>query len=379
MRAVFPAHWAVLPFGEAIKDVTSNYQKVQKSEYNDVGIFPIVDQGQQLYGGFTSDSSLVSLESYPSIVFGDHTRIFKFINEPFCLGADGAKVLEPKVMLDKKFLFYYLSSLHIESVGYSRHFKFLKENVVPVPPLAEQKRIAAILNKADAIRRKRQQAIQLADDFLRAVFLDMFGDPVTNPKGFKKSKLTDLADVITGFAFKSAEYVQDSDGPVRLCRGVNTLTGYFEWKDTAFWDSKKLKGLNHYKLESGDVVLAMDRPWISSGLKVCVFPENERDTYLVQRVARIRPKQPGYTDYLYSSILSPAFEKHCCPTETTVPHISPIELKNFEILTPDEDSVKKYHDVVSKLRKSKIGMEMSFTEANQIFNSLSQKAFSGKL
>ena len=55
----------------------------------------------------------------------------------------------------------------------------------PLPPLPEQKRIAAILDKAEAIRRKRQQAIQLADDFLRAVFLDMFGDPVTNPKGWE--------------------------------------------------------------------------------------------------------------------------------------------------------------------------------------------------
>lgn len=188
-----------------------------------------------------------------------------------------------------------------------------------------------------------------------------------------------LADVITGFAFKSAEYVEDSDDAVRLCRGVNTLTGYFEWKDTAFWDSNKINGLHNYKLEAGDVILAMDRPWISSGLKVCVFPENERDTYLVQRVARIRSKQPRYTDYLYSSILSPAFEKHCCPTETTVPHISPVELKNFEILVPDEKSVSKYHDIVSKLRRSKDRMEMNLTEANQIFNSLSQKAFSGQL
>lgn len=255
----------------------------------------------------------------------------------------------------------------------------IKELEIPLPPLDEQKRIAAILDKADAIRRKRQQAIQLADDFLRAVFLDMFGDPVTNPKGFKKAAITELSDIITGYAFKSAEYVQDGENSVRLCRGANTLTGYFEWKDTAYWDRDKLKGIENYIINSGDVILAMDRPWISSGLKVCVFPENQRTTYLVQRVARIRPKQAIYIDYLYSCILSSAFEKHCCPTETTVPHISPVELKNFEVLVPDEKLVQKYHDVVFKVRSSMLAMEKSLLEANSAFNSLSQKAFAGEL
>ncbi|MFP3423425.1 restriction endonuclease subunit S [Pseudoalteromonas sp. SIMBA_162] len=250
---------------------------------------------------------------------------------------------------------------------------------VEVPPLDEQKRIAAILDKADAIRRKRQQAIQLADDFLRSVFLDMFGDPITNPKGFKKAAITEMSEVITGYAFKSAEYVQDSENSVRLCRGANTLTGYFEWKDTAYWDKDKLKGIESYIINSGDVILAMDRPWISSGLKVCIFPENQRTTYLVQRVARIRPKQAIYTDYLYSCILSSAFEKHCCPTETTVPHISPVELKNFEVLVPDKKLVQKYHDVVFKVRSSMLAMEESLLEANSAFNSLSQKAFAGEL
>lgn len=70
----------------------------------------------------------------------------------------------------------------------------IRSTEIPLPPLPEQKRIATILDKADAIRRKRQQAIQLADDFLRAVFLDMFGDPVTNPKGWNVVELSTLVD-----------------------------------------------------------------------------------------------------------------------------------------------------------------------------------------
>ncbi|HCA6418170.1 TPA: restriction endonuclease subunit S, partial [Pseudomonas aeruginosa] len=76
------------------------------------------------------------------------------------------------------------SALAAGAVVKNLNIDLVKGVEIPLPPLPEQKRIAAILDKADAIRRKRQQAIQLADDFLRAVFLDMFGDPVTNPKGW---------------------------------------------------------------------------------------------------------------------------------------------------------------------------------------------------
>lgn len=85
---------------------------------------------------------------------------------------------------------------------------------VPVPELAEQKRIAVILDKADAIRRKRQQAIELADQFLRAVFLDMFGDPVTNPKGWETRKLGSLVKVVSGATpSKSREEFWTGDYP----------------------------------------------------------------------------------------------------------------------------------------------------------------------
>lgn len=256
---------------------------------------------------------------------------------------------------------------------------FLKGFEIPLPPLPEQKRIAAILDKADAIRRKRQQAIRLADDFLRAVFLHMFGDPVANPKNLRKGPITELADIITGNAFKSDEYVSDSRAAVRLCRGTNVLTSYFDWSDTAYWPIDQLNGLERYLLSSGDVILAMDRPWISSGLKVCVFREEEIDTYLVQRVARLRPKEVVFSEYIYSCVKLQAFEKHCCPTETTVPHISPVELRGYEVLIPDKAAIYNYHVAVEKVKSAIAGMQKAALCAGDAFKSLSQKAFSGQL
>lgn len=289
-------------------------------------------------------------------------------------------------VVDRDYLFRWLESQSslIESEGKGATVKgitlpFLKGLNVPIPPINEQKRIAAILDKADAIRQKREQAIKLADNFLRATFLEMFGDPVENPKKLKKSPITELADVITGFAFKSNEYINDSSEAVRLCRGANTLTGYLDWADTKFWPKNKLEKLDNYLIKAGDIILAMDRPWISSGLKVCIFPENQRETYLVQRVARLRPRCESYTNYIYSCIKSPAFEKHCCPTETTVPHISPVELKNFEVLIPPDELMVNFHSIVSIINNSLNKMASGDIDSDALFSKLSQQSFSGHL
>ena len=113
---------------------------------------------------------------------------------------------EPK-KLDSKYLYYwvqteaFISDMVRKATGANYPAvsdKIIKESLIPLPPLPEQKRIAAILDKADAIRRKRQQAIQLADQLLRAVFLEMFGDPVTNPKGWEVVKLGDVGTLDRG-------------------------------------------------------------------------------------------------------------------------------------------------------------------------------------
>ncbi|KQB53695.1 hypothetical protein AQS70_09620 [Pseudomonas endophytica] len=296
--------------------------------------------------------------------------------------------VRPSQSLDPIYLSYFLkSSMYWHQISTMAsgaaqpgvNSSKLKELRLPLPPLPEQKRIAAILDKADTIRRKRQQAIQLADDFLRAVFLDIFGDSVTNPYGLRKGSITELAEIITGNAFKSDDYIGDSVDAVRLCRGTNVLTSYFDWSDTAYWPKDKLNGLERYLLSSGDVILAMDRPWISSGLKVCVFPGGEKDTYLVQRVARLRPREAALSEYVYSCIKSMAFEAHCCPTETTVPHISPVELRSYEVLIPDTASLLKYNQVVAKVKSAIAGMQEAAMRAGDAFGSMSQKAFTGQL
>jgi len=118
------------------------------------------------------------------VLFGDHTRIFKYVDFPFALGADGVKALQPESGFDARFLFYYFRFVELPNAGYSRHFKFLKEIQVPKPPLSEQRRIVDLLSRAEGIVRLRREAEKKSAELIPALFLDMFGDPATNPKGW---------------------------------------------------------------------------------------------------------------------------------------------------------------------------------------------------
>lgn len=300
----------------------------------------------------------------------------------------GFCVLRPNTeILDGRYLFHWVKTPNFVlkminlSTGASYpaiNDKSVKTSKIPMPPLDEQKRIAVILDKADAIRRKRQQSIKLADEFLRATFLDMFGDPVVNPKGWKIGLLKDYVDMEVGFPFKSKDYKTYG---IKLLRGANVLPSEIDWSDVVHWDQFDSTVQSKYLLIEDDVVLAMDRPWISKGLKVAQIKSNDLPSYLVQRVARLRGKRGLSSDYIYYSLLHPAFTQHCNPkkTETTVPHISPDDIRSYPIPIPSEDIAKMFSAYVQKIKRLKLRTETNNFESNALLQSLTQRAFRGEI
>jgi Restriction endonuclease S subunits len=146
-------------------------------------------------------------------------------------------VIFDKTKVDPKYGFYALSRLkpQMESIAPSTTVAIVNKSnfealAIPLPPLPEQKRISAILDKADAIRRKRQKAIQLADKFLRSVFLDMFGDPVTNPKEWDEYVLKDIAEIRSGVT-KGKKIDLSSAVTLPYMRVANVQDGYLDLSD----------------------------------------------------------------------------------------------------------------------------------------------------
>lgn len=189
--------YETVPFDRAVRDSTGGNCKVQRKDYQTEGDTPVIDQGQDFIAGYT-DSSNAYHGPLPVVLFGDHTRAFKYVDFPFALGADGVKVLEPLDGFDASFLHYYFRSIRLPNAGYSRHFKFLKEVSVPQPSVPEQRRIVDILSRAEGIVRLRREAQKKAAELIPALFLDMFGDPATNPKGWPTAPLGELCDVKGG-------------------------------------------------------------------------------------------------------------------------------------------------------------------------------------
>lgn len=139
--------WMRIPFEECLLATESSYRKLKKKEFHPTGIIPVVDQGEDFIAGYTNKVSNKYPGPLPVVIFGDHTRRVKYVEFEFAVGADGVKLLHPCAALDPKFFFYYLRALKLDSQGYSRHYRFLKEIDVPVPPLDEQRRMVAKLEK----------------------------------------------------------------------------------------------------------------------------------------------------------------------------------------------------------------------------------------
>ena len=257
----------------------------------------------------------------------------------------------------------------------------LSELQFPLPPLDEQKRIAAILDKADAIRQKRKQAIDLADEFLRSVFLDMFGDPVTNPKGFPVKVLSQLyIDPKNGTkcgpfgsALKKEEFV-DEGIPVWSMDNIS-LSGNFKDEPKLWVTEEKFNEIDAYSVIDGDVIISRagtvgkmgvvrtkySSSLISTNLIRVRFSEDLLPEYFVSlmtyckgRVGRLKTGPDGSFTHMNTGILD--------KLEFPYP---PVELqRKFLKLLADTE---KYLD------------KMSPRQLSELFKSLSQKVFSGQL
>jgi len=246
---------------------------------------------------------------------------------------------------------------------------------IPLPPLPEQKRIAAILDKADAIRRKRRQALELADQFLRSVFLDMFGDPVTNPKGWSLKKFSDVCDTRLGKMLDAKQ--QTGNHSRKYLRNANVQWNRFNLDDLLEMDFDE-KDRNTFELRNGDVL-------ICEGGEVgrsAIWRNQLDECYFQKALHRARPKSkvatPEYVMFLmrlladYGGLIDST-------ASATIAHLTGAKLKNLSVPVPGYSHQQRFSLVFRRYEDSVSAFGQLESTVNELFYSLTQRAFRGEL
>ncbi len=373
--------WQILEFDNVFEDVTRHFIKIPTDKYQSYGAHAIVDQSQQPIAGYTDLDLPEQVCQLPLIVFGDHTRVFKFINFQFFIGADGVKVLKLRLNGIEKYFFHFLNTLQIESNGYSRHFKFLKRTKILVPPLPEQKRIAAILDQADEIRRDRELAIAKLDQLAQSIFVEMFGDPVTNPMGWDFNKIADLTETktINGFFAKNEHYVEEGIPIVWITDFINKIYVNIEGLRKV---NIKEDDISKYKLAYGDVLFCRSSLTVEGIGKCAIVPKSIAQDILFEcHIIKIRLGNkiiPEYfrflsnTSYFRSKVMKNA-------KTSTMTTISQDGITNIVIPVPPINLQNQFASRIKALEQLKADNNAALAKHNTLFASLQHSAFTGQL
>ena len=172
-----PQSWLWVDFESIIKSIGTKNNQIKSKEIENTGTIPVVSQGKEYIDGFSNQVDKSISPKKPVILFGDHTRNVKYIDFEFIIGADGTKIFE-SLLADSKYLFRWVqrASTFIENRGYSRHYSLLKKKPVPIPPLAEQKRIVAKIEEIfaviDQIGTKKEEALSIIRNMRQAALQD---------------------------------------------------------------------------------------------------------------------------------------------------------------------------------------------------------------
>ncbi len=366
--------WRREPFDAVLADESAGNFKTPQSEFLPSGRYPIVDQGKDLIAGYTDDASRLCRATLPVVVFGDHTRCFKYVDFPFCMGADGVKVLRPRIEADAKYLYHYLRQLRLIEGGYDRHFKYLKRSSIPLPPLAEQRRIAEILDKADALRAKRRAALAKLDTFTQSIFLDMFGDPATNPKGWPWYRLGDVTAFFAGSTLPAGEqFTGQRDGYFLLKVSDMNLPGNSNYFETCqLWSS--MPGAASCTCPAGSVVIPKRGGAIGTNKKRITTRPSVLDPNLMAIVPR-----PGQVElqFLYGWLLR--LDLAFIASGSSVPQLNKRDLDPLSIAVPPVDLQGQYAHRLEAVEGIAAVQRAAVANLDGLHGSLRHRAFRGEL
>ena len=356
-------------FAELLEDCSSKGTKLKTDDYLLKGKYAIVDQGQQLIAGYTDIEDGVYTD-IPAIIFGDHTRVVKYVDVPFFLGADGTKLLKAKKTgANYKYLYYALKAAHIPNTGYNRHFKWVKELEFNYPSVEEQMKIVDLLDRLQLLMDKRNRQLEELDTLIKARFVEMFGD-IHNSKIYPYLKIVELTTVMSG-GTPSREHSEYWDG------GTIGWVKTTELQNNELYDSEEKiteLGLNNSSAKmvpENTILIAMYGQGKTRGMTAYL----KFATTTNQACACILPSDKIDSKYLWYYMIFSYEKLRSLAKGGNQPNLNGNMIKSFPVLLPDRKLQEEFVTFACQVDKLKVVVQDSLNEARTLFDSLMQEYF----
>lgn len=408
--------WATATLGELSK-VTSGVGFPKKYQGQSSGDYPVykvgdvsraVTQGQGKLSAanhyVTTDEATVlkgAIFRAGSTLFAKIGEAVKLNRRAFVispgLADNNVMAVIPFLHESDRYLHYFLRTVDLSEVSRSTTVPSVRkgdieELRIPLPPLAEQKIIAdkldTLLAQVDNIKTRLERIPEILKRFRQSVLAAALSGRLTeewrNGARFtvEKRELNSFVSINIGHAFKSKEF---TDQGIPLLRGQNIEPGALRWSETKHFPESLLSDFQHLFIEAGDIVLAMDRPIISSGLKIARAKPSDLPCVLVQRVARFKNFDGLLPDYLYILLQDVSFNSYIQPNQTgsDIPHISGKQILAYPVDIPDVEEqteiVRRVDQLFAHADRIEQQVNQALARVNNLTQSILAKAFRGEL
>ena len=356
-------------FTDVFEDVTKQGRKIPTSDYHETGVHPIIDQGQSAIAGYTDETDGLFTD-VPAIIFGDHTRVLKYVDTPCFLGADGVKLLKTKISNPNyKYLYYVLSSANIPNTGYNRHFKWLKEVNIPLPNVDEQQKIVDTLDKIGELITLRKEQLVKLDRLVKSRFVELFGEGQ-----YPKVALIDLIKEGAGLSYGIVQPGDDGTGDMGVLRPVDMVDGKISTASIKYIDRSIGDGFRKTELTGDELLITVRGTTGITALTDSRFTGmNVTRGIAVVRYDRSKINPVYLNAYLNTDESQRYIKEHT--RGATLQQINLSDLRVQEIIVPPMEQQEQLAAFVEQTDKSKLAIQQSLDKLELLKKSLMQEYF----
>ena len=382
-----PEYWEILPFTNCLKKVkTKKKSSIPKRDYQESGEFPVIDQGALFIAGWTDSDEYVISDNLPVVIFGDHTRIFKYVDFPFALGADGTQLLYANdEILDPRFFYYALLNLKVPNKGYNRHYRYLREFSVVCPPLPEQRAITHVLQTIQEAKVARQRELALERERKAALMDYLFshgtkGEPRKQtkigeiPESWDVVELNKVCSKIVDCPHSTPRFLESG---VLCARNFNIRSGIYVREPASYTsEAEYLERIKRLIPQEGDVLFSREAPIGEA----CLLPPDTRLS-LGQRMMLLRVNPSMLDGYflVQSFYVTPLRSKMLSLGRgATAKHLNVGDVKCLEMLIPSLNEQQKISEVLQACDTKIAALEQEVEQLNELFHTMLDELMTGQ-